>query len=361
METAPKSTDDLSWKVRDSMRRIIILLVTALISVLSLSAAEVFFHVPSDTILTYCDESFVPNGDGVIALNLSEENTATIQTENGKEISVTFINTEEALVKWSLSSPEDVKLRYSLNDTKPKSLKKGSTELNLKKLPMNELTLFTLEARSKKGEWYECGRAGIIPVVLPIAEEEPVTEEKVPVEMPELKGESEIRYVDAELVPKEISHYYDRKIIFSGYFMGSMQVLSFSPDVMNIGMGAKASVTLPLTQNLSFVTDVNYQWIKYSARDFNECALNGKLRLSSSVRESGIVFIQLGGGENFVFHGSDKAYYPMATVGVGMELYFTKNIGLSLIGEYSASFQRDSINSHFSACAGLSLAFGKEV
>ena len=53
------------------MRRIIILLVAALISVLSLSAAEVSFHVPTDTILSYCDESFVPDGDGVITLNLA--------------------------------------------------------------------------------------------------------------------------------------------------------------------------------------------------------------------------------------------------------------------------------------------------
>ena len=70
------------------MRRIILTLVTARISVLSLSAAEVSFHVPSDTILTYCNESFAPDGDGVITLNLSEDNTATIQTGNGKEISV---------------------------------------------------------------------------------------------------------------------------------------------------------------------------------------------------------------------------------------------------------------------------------
>ena len=153
------------------MRRIIILLVTALISVLSLSAAEVSFHVPSDTILTYCDESFVPDGDGVITLNLYEDNTATIQTGNGKEISVTFINTQEALVKWSLSFPEDISLRYSLNGSKPKSLKKGKTELNLSNLPNGELTIFTLEAKQGNSEWYECGSAGIIPVLYDPGEE----------------------------------------------------------------------------------------------------------------------------------------------------------------------------------------------
>ena len=343
------------------MRKIITLLVTALILSVSLSAAEVSFRIPVSSVLVYNDQSFSADSEGNIPLDLTDETSAVLKTEDGKETPITFITTDEALIRWSLSSPEDVKLRYSLNDSKPKSLKKGLTELNLKNLPMNELSIFTLEARYKKGEWYECGRAGIIPVVIPVIEEEPITEETVPVEMPELTGESEIRYVEPELVPKNVGHFYDRKIILSGYFMGSMQVLSFSPDVRNIGMGAKASVAIPLTRYLSFVTDVNYQWIKYSDRAFNECAVNGKLRLSSSVREAGIVFIQLGGGENFVFHGSDKAYYPMVAVGVGMELYFTKNIGLSLIGEYSASFQRDSVNSHFSACAGLSLAFGKEV
>ena len=343
------------------MRKIIITLMSALLLSFSLSAAEVSFYIQPETTLFYNEQSFTSDADGFITLDLIDETGAILKTADDKETPITFITTDEALIRWSLSSPEDVKLRYSLNGSKPKSLKKGLTELTLKNLPINELTIFTLEARYKKGEWYECGRAGIIPVVLPIAEEEPITEETVPVEMPELKGESEIRYVDAELVPKDISHYYDRKIILSGYFMGSMQVLSFSPDVRNIGMGAKASVTIPLTQNLSFVTDVNYQWIKYSERDFNECALNGKLRLSSSVREAGIVFIQLGGGENFVFHGNDNAYYPMATVGAGLEIYFTRNIGLSLLGEYSASFQRDSINNHFSVGAGVSFAFGKEV
>ena len=343
------------------MRKIIITLMSALLLSFSLSAAEVSFYIQPETTLFYNEQSFTSDADGFITLDLSENVTATLTTEDGKETPITFINTDEALIRWSLSTPEDVKLRYSLNDSKPKSLKKGSTELNLKNLPMNELTLFTLEARYKKGEWYECGRAGIIPVVLPIAEEEPITEETVPVEMPELKGESEIRYVDAELVPKDISHYYDRKIILSGYFMGSMQVLSFSPDVRNIGMGAKASLTLPITSYISFVADANYQWINYTGRDFRECAVNGKVRISTDLNEKGNVFLQIGGGENFVFHGSDNAYYPMAAVGVGMELYFTKNIGLSLIGEYSASFQRDSVNNHFSACAGLSLAFGKEV
>ena len=332
------------------MRRIIILLVTALIAVLSLSAAEVSFHVPTDTILTYCDESFVPDGDGVITLNLSEENTATIQTENGKEISVTFINTEEALVKWSLSSPKDISLRYSLNGSKPKSLKKGTSELTLGKLPMDELTIFTLEAKHKKSDWYECGVTGIIPVTYPVPEEEPS------------QIMAEITFIRPEVIDEENKvSGYDRKIILSGYFMGSMQVLSFSPDVRNIGMGAKASLTLPITSSISFVADANYQWINYTGRDFRECAVNGKVRISTDLNEKGSVFLQIGGGENFVFHGNDKAYYPMATVGVGLEIYFTRNIGLSLLGEYSASFQRDSINNHFSVGAGVSFAFGKEV
>ena len=86
----------------------------------------------------------------------------------------------------------------------------------------------------------------------------------------------------------------------------------------------------------------------------------GKLRLNSNINDSGIVFIQLGGGENFVTKANSKAYYPLVSTGLGLELYFTKSIALSFLGEYSVSFQRDSFNNHISGAVGLSIAFGKE-
>ncbi|MGN0907720.1 MAG: hypothetical protein ACI4NM_11285, partial [Bullifex sp.] len=132
------------------MRKIIMALVSALILSFSLSAAEVSLCIQPETTLFFNNQTFVPDREGVITLDLSDNVTATLTTQEGKETPVTFITTDEALIRWRLSSPEDVKLRYSLNASKPKSLKKGSTELNLKNLPMNELTLFTLEARYKK-------------------------------------------------------------------------------------------------------------------------------------------------------------------------------------------------------------------
>ena len=86
----------------------------------------------------------------------------------------------------------------------------------------------------------------------------------------------------------------------------------------------------------------------------------GKLRINSNINDSGIVFIQLGGGENFVTKANSKAYYPLVSTGLGLELYFTKSIALSFLGEYSVSFQRDSVNNHISGAVGLSIAFGKE-
>lgn len=248
------------------MRRIITLLVTALILTVSLSAAEVSCNVSSGSTLSINNQTFVPDSEGVITLDLSDKVTATITTKDGKETPITFIKTDEALIRWSLSSPEDVKLRYSLNDSKPKSLKKGSTELNLNNLPLNELTIFTLEARYKKGEWYECGRAGIIPVVIPIAEEEPITEEMVPVEMPELKGESEIRYVDAELVPlvppeKKISirltaspysiGIYD---FFNGHDIPDARYLT----VTNYGLSADGEIGYQINSNILLYVGSGY-------------------------------------------------------------------------------------------------------
>ncbi|MGN0907528.1 MAG: hypothetical protein ACI4NM_10300, partial [Bullifex sp.] len=245
------------------MRRIITLLVTAFILTVSLSAAELSCNVPSGSTLSINNQTFVPDREGVITLDLSDNVTATLTTQEGKEIPVTFITTDEALIKWSLPSPEDVKLRYSLNASKLKSLKKGSTELNLKNLPMNELTLFTLEARYKKGEWYECGRAGIIPVSFPINEEQ---EQVLPALMPELKGESEIRYVDAELVPlvppeKKISirltaspysiGIYD---FFNGHDIPDARYLT----VTNYGLSADGEVGYQINSNILLYMGAGY-------------------------------------------------------------------------------------------------------
>lgn len=246
------------------MRRIITLLVTALILTVSLSAAEVSCNVPSGSTLSINNQTFVPDSEGVITLDLSDNVTATLTTEDGRETPITFITTDEALIRWSLSSPEDVKLRYSLNYSKPKSLKKGSTELNLKNLPMNELTLFTLEARYKKGEWYECGRAGVIPITIP--EEKAVNEETVPVEMPELKGESEIRYVDAELVPlvppeKKISI----RLTASPYSIGIYDFINGHniPDaryltVTNYGLSADGEIGYQINSNILLYIGAGY-------------------------------------------------------------------------------------------------------
>ncbi|MGN0907681.1 MAG: hypothetical protein ACI4NM_11080 [Bullifex sp.] len=246
--------------MRDLLKRILLFFAVLSIS-FSLSAAEVSFHASSVSSLSYNDESHIPDSDGFFTLTLSDASSATITSEDGKEINVTFINTDEALIKWNMTSEEDIKLRYSLNDSKHKTLRKGTAELTLNNLPMNELTLFTLEAKYGKGDWYECGIAGIIPVTYSVPEEAPL-----PVELPELKGESEIRYVEPELVPlvppeKKISI----RLTASPYSIGIFDFINGHniPDaryltVTNYGLSADGELGYQANSNILFYAGAGY-------------------------------------------------------------------------------------------------------
>lgn len=336
------------------MKKVIVIIVLLLSLFTSIFASKVSFSVP-ETITKYSingEEKEVI--DNSITLDINDNDIITIICDDNKKISSKIVFTEhdkiDATFRWDISN---TKQRFILNNSKPKSIKSGVNEITLKNLPSNELSIFTLEAKVNN-KWSECGIVGLIPVNVIEDEQEIIHEEVL---TPVIDENSSIDTLE----PKLISNAkVNRKVILSSYFISSLQILSFDSSTVNNGLGVKASVALPITNNLSFVTDVNYQWIKYTNRDFTELALMGKLRLNSNINDSGIVFIQLGGGENFVTKESNKAYYPLVSTGLGLELYFTKSIALSFLGEYSVSFQRDSVNNHLSGAVGLSIAFGKE-
>lgn len=337
------------------MKKVIVIIVLLLSLFTNIFASKASFSVP-ETITKYSingEEKEVI--DNLITLDINDNDIITIISDDNKEISSKIVFTEydkiDATFSWDISN---TKLRYSLNNSKPKSIKKDVNEITLKNLPANELSIFTLEAKVNK-KWSECGRVGLIPVN--VIEDEVKVEQQEEVIEAIINEESSITTLEPKLISNSKAN---RKVILSSYFISSLQILSFNSSTVNNGLGVKASVALPITNNLSLVTDVNYQWIKYTTRDFTELALMGKLRLNSNINDSGIVFIQLGGGENFVTKANSKAYYPLVSTGLGLELYFTKSIALSFLGEYSVSFQKDSFNNHISGAVGLSIAFGKE-
>ena len=339
------------------MKKVIVILVVLLSLLTSVYASRVPFVVSNEiTSFSYETQLNEPIlNDKLVLINLSESDIITLTTEDDKQFDAKLVKTDEseidATFSWDISN---TKLRYTLNNSKPKSIKSGVNEITLTNLPSNELSIFTLEANVNK-KWIECGRVGLIPVN--VIEDEIKLEQQEEVIESILNEESSI----TTLEPKLISNTkVNRKVILSSYFISSLQILSFDNSTINNGMGVKASLALPVTNNLSFVTDVNYQWIKYTNRDFTELALMGKVRINSNINDAGIVFIQLGGGENFVTKANNKAYYPLVSTGLGLELYFTKSIALSFLGEYSVSFQKDSFNNHISGAVGLSIAFGKD-
>ena len=342
------------------MKKVIVIVVGLLSLLTSLYASRASFVVSNEELFysydTIVNESIAE--DRIVNLELTNSDVV-IFSDSTKSFTAKLVKTDQreidALFTWGgIQQSNDVKLRYSINNSKPKNVKENQNQITLKNLPSNELSIFTLEANVNK-KWIECGRVGLIPVN--IIEDEVKVEQQEEVIEAIINEESSI----TTLEPKLISNTkVNRKVILSSYFISSLQILTFNSSTVNNGLGVKASVALPITNNLSFVTDVNYQWIKYTNRDFTELALMGKVRLNSNINDSGIVFIQLGAGENFVTKNSLNAYYPIVSTGLGLELYFTKSIALSFLGEYSVSFQRDSFNNHISGAVGLSIAFGKE-
>ena len=339
------------------MKKVIVIVVGLLSLLTSIYASSVSFVVSNEELFysydTTLNESInddrivnleLTNSDIVIFSDIDKTFTARLVITDEKEIDATF--------SWDIAN---TKLRYTLNNSKPKNVKENQTTITLKNLPSNELSIFTLEAKVNNN-WIECGRVGLIPVnVIEEKVEEPIIQEEVM--EPVINDNSSINTLEPKLISNAKAN---RKLILSSYFISSLQILSFESSTINNGMGVKASLALPITKNLSLVLDSNYQWLKYFDKNYNELALMGKLRINSNINDSGIVFIQLGGGENFVSKANNKAYYPLVSTGLGLELYFTKSIALSFLGEYSISFQRDSINNHISGAVGMSIAFGKE-
>lgn len=302
------------------MKRVILLLFYLLFSLTILCASTVSFVVPSDIKAYSYDKavnSSIPE-NRVVTINLTGSDVIYFTDSDGNEFSSRIFKTKKKAVDASFSwDIDDENLRYSLDGSEPIEI--NDNKVLLSNFKTNNLSIFTLEVK-ENDQWLECGKVGFIPVNAKV----------------------------------------NRKLILSSYYISSLEVLSFKSSTFNSGLGVKATLALPITNYLSLVLDSNYQWLKYYNGNYEELTLMGKIRFNSNINESGIVFIQLGGGENFVTKYNLFAYYPVLSTGLGLEFYFTKSIALSLLGEYSISFQRDSINNHIIGAVGLSIAFNKE-
>ena len=302
------------------MKRVILLLFYLLFSLAILCASTVSFVVPSNIKAYSYDKavnSSIPE-NRVVTINLTSSDVIYFTDSAGNEFSSKIFKTKKKAVDASFSwNINNSNLRYSLDGSEPTEI--NDNKVLLSNFKTNNLSVFTLEV-NENDQWLECGKVGFIPVNAKV----------------------------------------NRKLILSSYYISSLEILSFKSSTFNSGLGVKASLALPINNYLSLILDSNYQWLKYYNGKYEELTLMGKVRFNSNINDSGIVFIQLGGGENFVTKYNLFAYYPVLSTGLGLEFYFTKSIALSLLGEYSISFQRDSINNHIIGAVGLSIAFNKE-
>ena len=343
------------------MKKTISLFAIMLIMVSSLYAARVSFTF--DRVFSGDEKVMVTDPFGTVMsavasegliMNLADGATITVTDSKGNSFPVTVVFTEEetipATFTWKIDTVKEMRLRSYLNGGSKSSLSPSDTVKTYRRVPVNTLSVFTLEAKVGKGKWYECGKLGILPVT-PIKESIQEAPE-VRTAAPQAKGEDRIKTLEPVLSVRNQGHYYDRKLIVSGYFLGAMNIT----DGETVNDSAwKATLSLPLTRNLTVSADGEYQ--RFSKT--NVVLATGKVRLTSPVIESGIVFIQAGGGAKFVI--GDDFTQPAFTLGLGMELYFTKNIGLSLIADYTGSIADGQVMSRISAGAGISLAFGRDI
>ena len=155
------------------MKKVIVIMILLLSLFTSIFASKATFSV-AETITKYSiNNEFFEVENNIITLDLNDNDIITIICDDNKKISSKIVFTEhdkiDATFSWDISN---TKLRYTLNNSKPKSIKSGVNEITLKNLPANELSIFTLEAKVNK-KWSECGRVGLIPVN--VIEEEVLT------------------------------------------------------------------------------------------------------------------------------------------------------------------------------------------
>ena len=163
------------------MKKVIVILVVLLSLLTSVYASRVSFVVSNEiTSFSYENQLNEPIlDDKLVSINLSESDIITLTTEDDKQFDAKLVKTDEseidATFSWDISN---TKLRYTLNNSKPKSIKSGVNEITLTNLPSNELSIFTLEAKVNN-KWSECGRVGLIPVNVIEDEEQEIIQEEV--------------------------------------------------------------------------------------------------------------------------------------------------------------------------------------
>ena len=247
------------------MKRVATLLLSLFILLAALCATDVSFLVPAEITNYSYDKSVNQqiNDNKTVSLTLSDSDIISFTTANNKAFDAKLVTTAEsninATFSWTIAN-SNTKLRYSLNNSKPKTIKNDINEITIKNISSNELSIFTLEAKVNK-KWIECGRVGLIPVNL--IEEEQTQKQEELIE-PVVNENSSINTLEPKLISnkeKKISirltaspysiGIYD---FFNGHNIPDARYLT----ITNYGLSADGEVGYQVNNNILIYLGAGY-------------------------------------------------------------------------------------------------------
>ena len=247
------------------MKRVATLLLFLFIFLTALCATDVSFLVPSEITNYSYDKSVNQqiNDNKTVSLTLSDSDIISFTTADNKAFDAKLVKIDDdkinATFSWTIAN-SNTKLRYTLNDSKPKTVKSDINEITIKNIPSNELSIFTLEAKVNK-KWLECGRVGLIPVNV-IEEEQTQTQEEVLT--PIVNENSSINTLEPKLISNKEKKISIR-LIASPYSIGIYDFFNGHniPDaryltITNYGLSADGEVGYQVNSNILIYLGAGY-------------------------------------------------------------------------------------------------------
>ena len=245
------------------MKRVATLLLSLFIFLAALCATDVSFLVPAEITNYSYDKSVNQqiNDNKTVILTLSDSDIISFTTADNKTFDAKLVKIDDdkinATFSWTIAN-SNTKLRYTLNNSKPKTIKSDISEITIKNIPSNELSIFTLEAKVNN-KWLECGRVGLIPIN--VIEEEQKQEELIE---PVFNENSSINTLEPKLISnkeKKISirltaspysiGIYD---FFNGHNIPEARYLT----ITNYGLSADGEVGYQVNNNILIYLGAGY-------------------------------------------------------------------------------------------------------
>ena len=246
------------------MKRVATLLLSLFILLAALCATDVSFLVPAEITNYSYDKSVNQqiNDNKTVSLTLSDSDIISFTTANNKAFDAKLVTTAEsninATFSWNIANV-NTKLRYTLNNSKPKTIKSDISEITIKNIPSNELSIFTLEAKVNN-KWLECGRVGLIPVNV-IEEKEEQQEELIE---PVINDNSSINTLEPKLISNKEKKISIR-LTASPYSIGIYDFINGHdiPDaryltVTNYGLSADGEIGYQINSNILLYIGAGY-------------------------------------------------------------------------------------------------------